>query len=1034
MTKVTNIPSRLHSVEQGNIVAGANEVYDDTKGKKQNVINSETDAELLRLEQTKQDNLTFDNAPTENSNNPVKSGGVYAADLALQQAIEAILLLIPSAATAVNQLADKAFVNSSISTATATFRGTYNVVTDLHLAVDATHAQIEAALASVVATADNNDYCFVQTPVSSSSQDIQKTSRYKFNGTAWVFEYDLNTSGFTSAQWAAINSGITAALVTKLGDLPYASELSADLSALSGAIGDEETRAKGVEQGLSTAIQGILGLIPSEATSSNQLADKTYVTNLINAITALIPTEATDQNQLADKAYVLARILAATPAFKGQFTTLADLQDVQNPKAGDLGIVRTTDSDGYAVFTFYQYLNNQWNVYFTLSHHNQKKPATTGTTGYYPYNGMGRIVLDRDVDFKTQIESLEYASGNYIFVIQYDFTLTGNVTIPINCVLQFEGGSISDDGTHTISGTPMIVNESNKQIFDNVNIDMLNDFANVLWFGAKGDNSTDNTTVFNQVLNRYRNILIPNGVYLTGTINLTEGFDNVSRHIKGEGLYSSPSLSKTNKSITRLVNTGSDYLIKCDNSLTLNYTTIERICFDIPTTCEGALYLNNIYYCTFKYLYVLGNGKTSDKNIGIYVNGVGFNDTFDQIIISYVNKGIVFHSSGSSDWVNTVSIGVGNKGSVYIGSATVGIEVQKGGVFISGAVIENCDTAIKYDDTNNLNGYIQSNVENSYFESNTLVFDIISSNRTNKRPIIGILTSEFHSNTSLISKTNDSYVTILYCDGITDNGFAPVIAGQPNSSYNISNYPYKEANNIILYKSKAVTKQMLSVISDIGARFNNFDAKPYTSVKSSTMFVTYIPKIRVDQMIATPSTYYQSLVVHESGYTSPSNDGMYIIRLIIKPSSDANAKAGNFDLSDKTMIVDLYFNKKLSFFEKKIVLGETTFNSIFSNFSIQWAPGSGEINIVLGMIIQNAPATVGGGFLIHYEVTSYGLYGLESLCQNFGGENEALARTNAIGWADSFYDWTIADWIWKDNNSRIWKNSSGTTVYDFTNS
>lgn len=448
MTKVTNIPGRLHSVEQGNIVAGANEIYDDTKGKKQNVINSETDAELLRLEQAKQDNLTFDNAPTENSNNPVKSGGVYAADLVLQQAIEAILLLIPSAATSLNQLADKAFVNSSISTATATFRGTYNVVTDLHLAVDATHAQIESALASVIATADNNDYCYVQIPVSSSSQDIQKTSRYKFNGTAWVFEYDLNTSGFTSAQWAAINSGITAALVTKLGDLPTATELSTELQSLSGAIGDEETRAKGVEQGLSTAVQGILGLIPSEATSSNQLADKTYVTNLINAITALIPAEATDQNQLADKAYVLAQILAATPAVKGQFTTLADLQAVVSPKAGDLGIVRTTDSDGYAVFTFYQYLNNQWNVYFTLSHHNQKKPATTGTTGNYPYNGMGRVVLDKDVDFKTQVEAV--TGGNTIFVICYDFTLTDNVTIPVNCVLDFDGGSLS--GEYTLTG------------------------------------------------------------------------------------------------------------------------------------------------------------------------------------------------------------------------------------------------------------------------------------------------------------------------------------------------------------------------------------------------------------------------------------------------------------------------------------------------------------------------------------------------------------------------------------------------------
>ena len=328
MEKITNIGGRLHNTAVGGAVAGANEIKDDTKGKMQNVINSETDAELVRLNETKQNNLTFDQTPKEESANPVTSGGVYAADAALQQAIEAILLLIPSAASALNQLADKAFVNSSISTATATPRGTYNVVTDLHLAVDATHQQIEAALSEVITMADKNDYCYVQVPVSSDSPDIQRTERYKFNSDAWIYEYDLNTSGYTAAQWAAINSGITSALV---GDL--------------------------------------------------------------NAIKTYIPSEATALNQLADKAYVLAQIIANTPAFKGQFTTLSELQAVQSPKAGDIGIVRTKDSDGHDVFTFYQYKDDQWNEFYTLSYHPQLKPASTGVNGNYPFNGMGRVEL-----------------------------------------------------------------------------------------------------------------------------------------------------------------------------------------------------------------------------------------------------------------------------------------------------------------------------------------------------------------------------------------------------------------------------------------------------------------------------------------------------------------------------------------------------------------------------------------------------------------------------------------------------------------
>jgi len=369
-----------------------------------------TNDELTLALAGKQDVLTFDNTPTENSNNPVKSGGVYAADKALSDAIEAILLLIPSAATSLNKLVDTDLMNSSISTATATFRGTFNLVSDLSLDLTATHAQIATALAGAIATADNNDYAFVQVPTAvGTPTEIASTDRYKFNGTAWAYEYTLNTSGFTSAQWAAINSGITAALVASLADIP--------------------------------------DLIPSEATSANQLADK---------------------------AYVLAQILAATPAFKGQYVTLAELQAVASPKAGDLGIVRTKDSDGMDVFTVYQYLNNAWNVFYSLSYHPQTKPATTGTTGDYPYNGMGRVELAKNmVNTGTELEPVmvnqltqdmfykgevgsRVPNTNTIFVIRYDYVLAENITIPDGCVLEFEGGSISGAYTLTLATTDLI--------------------------------------------------------------------------------------------------------------------------------------------------------------------------------------------------------------------------------------------------------------------------------------------------------------------------------------------------------------------------------------------------------------------------------------------------------------------------------------------------------------------------------------------------------------------------------------------------
>ena len=150
-------------------------------------------------------------------------------------AITAIEQKIPAQASSSNQLADKDFVNSSIATATATYRGSYNLVSDLLLSVSATQQQIATALATKMEalsiTPDNNDYCFVQIPTADATPtEIARIDRYKYDGTAWAYEYSLNNSSFTAAQWAALNSGITSGLVAKLSDLPTATELAALLA------------------------------------------------------------------------------------------------------------------------------------------------------------------------------------------------------------------------------------------------------------------------------------------------------------------------------------------------------------------------------------------------------------------------------------------------------------------------------------------------------------------------------------------------------------------------------------------------------------------------------------------------------------------------------------------------------------------------------------------------------------------------------------------------------------------------------------
>ena len=124
---------------------------------------------------------------------------------------------IPEQASSSNQLADKDFVNSSIATATATFRGTYNLVSDLQLDLTVTHAQVVISLNSNILIKNENDYVYVQVPTDESTPtQIAQVDRYKYGTDSFEYEYTLNNSGFTSEQWAALNSGAT---VTNIGKI-----------------------------------------------------------------------------------------------------------------------------------------------------------------------------------------------------------------------------------------------------------------------------------------------------------------------------------------------------------------------------------------------------------------------------------------------------------------------------------------------------------------------------------------------------------------------------------------------------------------------------------------------------------------------------------------------------------------------------------------------------------------------------------------------------------------------------------------------
>lgn len=145
---------------------------------------------------------------------------------ALDSDVNTIESYIPSATTSSNQLADKAFVNSSISNMAANY-----VTSDAQGDNFATHAALLAGpyyYKGQAYTLTNNDYALVE----SDEDHSNATTRYMYDGAQWAFQYVVNNAPFTQAQLDAINSTITANKVTTYDSL--VSNVQADWNASSG--------------------------------------------------------------------------------------------------------------------------------------------------------------------------------------------------------------------------------------------------------------------------------------------------------------------------------------------------------------------------------------------------------------------------------------------------------------------------------------------------------------------------------------------------------------------------------------------------------------------------------------------------------------------------------------------------------------------------------------------------------------------------------------------------------------------------------
>lgn len=142
----------------------------------------------------------------------------------------------------------------------------------------------------------------------------------------------------------------------------------------------------------------------------------------------------------------------------------------------------------------------------------EEKTYTSGSD-----NGMGRVVLRKNLveGINTLTQSMINKS-NTIYVIQYDFTLGEDITVPANCILEFDGGSISASGSNdTITGANTGIKAGLIKIFG-TDVTLAGSW-NVVeaypeWFGG-GINSNNNAPAINKCLSFFRSCTLSSGNY-----------------------------------------------------------------------------------------------------------------------------------------------------------------------------------------------------------------------------------------------------------------------------------------------------------------------------------------------------------------------------------------------------------------------------------------------------------------------------------------------------------------------------------------
>lgn len=147
-----------------------------------------------------------------------------------------------------------------------------------------------------------------------------------------------------------LEQGLASEIETRSGAVQT---LSSDLSAETSARQNADNTLQGNINTVSGNVSTLQGNVSTLQGNVSTLQGK------VSTIESEIPSQASAQNQLADKSFVNSSIATNTANFLGTYTSMTQIEAIQNPTNNDYVFLQTTDSAGNNVFDRYKYNADQ---------------------------------------------------------------------------------------------------------------------------------------------------------------------------------------------------------------------------------------------------------------------------------------------------------------------------------------------------------------------------------------------------------------------------------------------------------------------------------------------------------------------------------------------------------------------------------------------------------------------------------------------------------------------------------------------------